>query len=132
MSRRSERPEPTPTQRAAMDRVARFIVRFGMTTPAILSLETMRPLSYVGSQWMHVLSPSVGAFLTGPDWDALAELLEHRQGLDVVLEHLEHVDAHWREHGCFPELEPEPDADPDAEPDPDPDQDAPAAPPDSR
>ena len=35
---------------AAVDRVARFVVRFGLTIPAILALESMRPLSFVGSQ----------------------------------------------------------------------------------
>ena len=78
---------------AAVDRLARFIVRFGFTTPAILTLESLRPLSFVGSQMMHLLSPSITAFLTGPEWDAIAHLLEDRRGLDYLLERIETLDA---------------------------------------
>ena len=82
----------TPQQAAAVDRVARFVVRFGLTLPAILSLESMRPLSFVGSQFMHMLSPSIGAALSSADWDALAGLLEDRRGVDVLIERIEALD----------------------------------------
>lgn len=84
--------EPTPAQHAAVDKVARFVVRFGMTVPAILALESMRPLSFVGSQFMHMLSPSITAFLSTDDWDALAQLLERRSGLDFILRRIEELD----------------------------------------
>jgi len=76
---------------AAVDRVARFVVRFGLTVPAILALESMRPLSFVGSQFMHVLSPSIAAFLTVTEWDAMAALLEDRRGLDYLIEQIENL-----------------------------------------
>lgn len=80
-------------QEAAVSRVARFIVRFGMTVPALLALETVRPLSYVGSQFMHLLSPSIGAFLSATEWNAMAALLENRKGLDYVLRVIEQADG---------------------------------------
>ncbi len=87
----------TPAQAAAVDRVARFVVRFGLTLPAILSLESMRPLSFVGSQFMHMLTPSIGAMLSSADWDALAGLLEDRRGLDVLIERIEALDRGARQ-----------------------------------
>ncbi len=84
--------EVSVEQDAAVDRVARFVVRFGMTVPAVLALESVRPLSFVGSQFMHVLSPSIGAFLTLPEWDALANLLEDRRGLEYILRRIEALD----------------------------------------
>jgi hypothetical protein len=80
-------------QAEAVARVARFIVRFGMTVPAVLALETVRPLSYVGSQFMHLLSPSIGAFLSATEWNAMAALLEDRKGLDYVLLVIEQQDG---------------------------------------
>jgi hypothetical protein len=74
---------------AAVDRVARFVVRFGLTIPAILALESMRPLSFVGSQFMHVLSPSVSAVLSTSEWDAMAALLEDRRGMDYLIGYIE-------------------------------------------
>ena len=75
-----------------MDKIARFIVRFGLTLPAILTFESMRPLSYIGSQVMHMLSPSITAILSTTEWDELARLLERREGLDFILRRIEEVD----------------------------------------
>ena len=79
----------TPEQAESVDKVAGFLVRFGMTTPALFTLETMRPLSYVGSQFMHVLTPAVSTFLTSNACDSMADLLEDRRGMDYVLERIE-------------------------------------------
>ena len=83
---------PTAEQAEAIDTIARFVVRFGLAVPAILAIEGMRPLSFVGSQFMHILSPSVGALLTTSQWDALARLLERREGLDFILRRIEELD----------------------------------------
>ena len=84
--------ELTSDEQAAMDRVAKFIVRFGITVPAVLWLESMRPLAYSGSQFMHILSPAISTFLPVHQWDALAELLEERDGIDALITHIETVD----------------------------------------
>ena len=81
----------TPEQAESVDKVAEFLVRFGMGTPALLTLETMRPLSYVGSQFMHMLTPAMSAFLTSSAWHSMADLLEDRRGMDYVLERIEHA-----------------------------------------
>ena len=84
--------EVTAAQEASVDKVADFIVRFGMTTPALFTLETMRPLSYVGGQFMHVLTPAVSTFLSSHNWEQMASLLEDRRGMDYVLERIEKAD----------------------------------------
>jgi hypothetical protein len=85
----------SPLQEASVDKVAQFLVRFGMTTPALFTLETMRPLSYVGSQFMHMLTPAVSTFLTSEAWNEMADLLEDRRGMDYVLKRIEKAE---REH----------------------------------
>ncbi len=82
---------------AAVERVARFIVRWNLTIPALLTLESMRPLSFVGSQFMHVLSPSITALLSADDWDRLAHLLEDRRGLDHLIRRIELLDEQREE-----------------------------------
>ena len=84
--------EITPLQEASVDKVTDFLVRFGMTTPALFTLETMRPLSYVGSQFMHILSPAVSTFLTSEAWNEMADLLEDRRGMEYVLKRIESAD----------------------------------------
>jgi len=83
----------TQDQRIAVERVAEFVVRFGMTIPAIMTLESMRPLSVVGAQFMHVLSPSVSVFLPPNQWEALAKMLEKRGGIDHLLDAIESADS---------------------------------------
>lgn len=95
-------PSPTPEQRAAVDRLARFVVRFGLTVPAILAIESMTPLAYSGSQLMHLLTPSIAVFLSPAEWEALAALLEHRRGPEVVLQRIEQLDRVLRESGELP------------------------------
>jgi len=92
----AEAAAPTPEQLDAVDRLARFVVRFGLTVPALLAIEGMRPLGFVGSQFMHLLTPSIGVFLTPDQWNAIAALLEKRRGVDVILERIEAIDAEHR------------------------------------
>lgn len=76
----------------AIDEFLQFIVRFGLTVPAILALETLHPLSRMGSQLMHILTPSVGVFLSPSHWTALANLLDEPGGLEYLLSRLESFD----------------------------------------
>ena len=79
----------TPQQAAAADRVAGFIRRHGLVTPAVLWLESVRPLAFVGSQFMHILSPTVTAFLPESHWHDMATLLEDRRGMNYLLTRIE-------------------------------------------
>lgn len=81
--------EPTPEQAAAVDAVCRFIVRRRMTTPALLALETCRPLNYVTSQAMHFLRPAVSAVLDPARFVHFAEFLEQRGSVDHLCLRLE-------------------------------------------
>jgi len=83
----------TDEQQSAVNRVASFVVRFGMTVPAILWLEGTRPLAFVGSQLMHLLTPTVATMLPVNEWDALAALLEEREGIEVLIARIEALDA---------------------------------------
>lgn len=95
-----------------MDRLARFVVRFGLTVPAVLAIESLRPLSYTGSQLMHLLTPSIAVFLSPADWEALSALLEHRQGPEVILRRVEQLDAALRHAGRMPDEVPWDEPDP--------------------
>jgi hypothetical protein len=83
----------TELQDQAVERVARLAVRFGVTVPAILFLESMRPMSFVGSQAMLVLSPFVNVLASRAEWDALQTLLEDRRGIEVVIARIEEAAA---------------------------------------
>ena len=83
---------PNEAQSRAVERLASVIVRFGLTVPALLAIESVRPLSFVSSQLMYMMSPSIAALFTAADWDALASLLEDRRGIDFLLDRIEALD----------------------------------------
>ena len=74
---------------AVFDRLARWIVERRMETPAILFLESSRPLSFVGAQAMHFFQPLASGLFTGPEYGRLARLLEDRANLSLLLATIE-------------------------------------------
>jgi len=67
-------------------------VRYRMTVPAILFLESVKPLSFVGSQALHFFEPMVTAVFTVPDYERFAALMERRENLEALLVAIERKD----------------------------------------
>jgi len=85
--------ELTDRQRELAERLANWIVRKRMTTPAILFLESVRPLNYVGSQVMVFFQPAVQAVFNMPDWDELRKVLERRESIGWFVDMIEQKEA---------------------------------------
>lgn len=79
-----------------LDRLAELTVRHRMTVPAILLLESVKPLSFLGSQALHFFEPMVRAFFSLPDYDRAAALLERRESLEALLVRIEAKDDSMR------------------------------------
>ena len=77
-----------------LDRLASRIVELRLETPAILTLETARPMSLLTSQAMVFFEPFVQALLRLPDYRRFAALVEHREALEALSRRIEfHADA---------------------------------------
>jgi hypothetical protein len=63
-----------------------------MTVPAIFFLESMKPLSFVGSQALHFFEPLVHAFFRMDEYERFAALMERRENLEVLLVKIEERD----------------------------------------
>ncbi len=90
-------PEPLdPTQgervEALIQRVATEVVRRRLTAPAVLVLESARPLCFLGSQALVFLDPLVRAFLNAPDYDLLVRILEDRSRVERLIEVIEDLE----------------------------------------
>lgn len=79
----------TPEEEALLDRLADLTVKHRMTVPAILLLESVKPLSFLGSQALLFFEPMVRAFFSVPDYDRVAALLERRESLEALLVRIE-------------------------------------------
>jgi hypothetical protein len=84
------------TDQEILDRLAAWVVERRMTAPAILFLESHRPLSFVGSQAMIAASPVVHVFESffqafgGGGWkhttyQRFAELMEDRDNVERLI-----------------------------------------------
>ena len=78
-----------PEDAALFDRLAVWLCERSLEVPAVLFLETCRPLSWVGSQAMHFFEPFVHAIFAWPEYQRLAELLEDRQNLERLTRAIE-------------------------------------------
>lgn len=75
-------------------KLADFIVRKGMTVPAILTLETVKPLNYIGSQAMVFLEPFVQAVIRDVSgYNTFRRMMEKRDNIERLLQKVEELDA---------------------------------------
>ena len=80
---------PESEQRALLEKVATWIVRRGLTTPAILFLETGKPLNFLGSQLLIGLSPFIQAIFKGDEYQKFALILEKDANVELLIELIE-------------------------------------------
>jgi len=74
--------------RILLDRVARGLVDRGLASPAIFLVESLAPLSFLGSQLVHALAPVLEAVASPRDIEQLAHLLERRETPSLLVERL--------------------------------------------
>ncbi len=79
----------TEDEEALLARMADFIVARRMTVPAVLLIESTRPLNYVGSQAMAFFEPVVKTVFDGTDYTKLRHILERRPSIERFLELIE-------------------------------------------
>ena len=80
---------PEAEQRALLEKLAHWIVRRQLTAPAILFLETGKPLNFLGSQLMLAFSPFVQAFFKGEQYHKLALILEKDENVEMLIQLIE-------------------------------------------
>jgi len=81
------------SDRELLGRLAKFVVRRRLASAAILLLESLRPLNYVGSQAMLFLRPFAATLFREGEYEKLAAILERREGLHALIEAIEAMQA---------------------------------------
>ncbi len=79
----------TEADRELLRTLAVAIARRRMVTPAVLFLESLRPLSYMGSQAMGFLKPFLTPFFNPERYERLADILERREGIEALVQAIE-------------------------------------------
>jgi len=80
-------------QEAVFDKLAKWVVRKGMTVPAIMALESVKPLNYVSSQAMVFFEPIFQAIFNMREYNVVREALEQRESIEILILRIEEYDA---------------------------------------
>jgi hypothetical protein len=96
-----EAKELTPEELDLLNRVAAKIVHRQMVVPAIMFLESVKPLNWIGSQVMVFLDPFVSAIVgekskilfNYKDYNLLRQMMERRENTERLLQKIEELDA---------------------------------------
>ena len=60
-----------------------------LTSPALIFLESFRPLNYIGSQVMHFFHPFISAITNAKSYRIFSEFLELRSSIDYLYNRIE-------------------------------------------
>jgi hypothetical protein len=75
-----------------LEKVASKIVDMKMTAPALIFLETFKPLSFIGNQVMIFLDPFVKALFNWKDYERLTKLMENRYNIERLCLKIEEIE----------------------------------------
>ena len=82
-----------------LERLAKWVVQRRMSAPALLFLESVKPLNFVGSQFMFFFEPIVKIFVGGKGYTRFAQLMENRDNVEAFLQCIEVMEASSRNSG---------------------------------
>ena len=80
---------PESEQHALLEKLANWIVRRNLVAPAILFLETGKPLNFLGAQMLIAFSPFVQAFFKGEQYHKIALILEKDENVELLIQMIE-------------------------------------------
>ena len=81
--------ELTEEDRTLIDWMGEQIVSRRLTAAALFLLESVKPLNFVSSQFLVILSPLLGVFVPKVKYDRLVALLEKRPFIELLLRSVE-------------------------------------------
>ena len=81
--------------RELIEKVADFIAVRRMGAPALLFLESVRPLSFIGSQVVYFLSPFANVLFAGSEFDEFAALMTERENVGRLIKRIDELDEEY-------------------------------------
>jgi len=78
-----------------IDKVAKFFAERRMGAPAILFCESMRPLNFIGSQVMYMITPFVNVIFQGREFEEFAAIMNERENMDLLIKRIDALDEEY-------------------------------------
>ncbi len=95
----------TATDADILKRIAKFIVDKQMGEPALMFVQTLAPLNFIGASSLHFFEPFATMVLNKKDYNHFAELLENRRAVETLAKFIEE-EMELREKDAAEEAEP--------------------------
>jgi hypothetical protein len=76
-----------------LSRFAGRIRDYGLTTPSIFFLESIKYMSFIGSQTLVFFGPIITAFINSDPYYRMSELLEDRNNIEFLITELERLEV---------------------------------------
>lgn len=80
---------PTEGERQVAERVCQLIADRGLIAPALVFLESSRPLNFVAAQSLYFFTPFISALSDTKAWEEFARLLERPGSVEYLCQLLE-------------------------------------------
>ena len=76
----------TDVEKALVDQLGKFTAARGLGGPAIMLLESCRPINFIGSQLIVFFSPFLSLVFSSEECDSVVRLLERRESIDHLID----------------------------------------------
>jgi len=88
-----------PKERALelIEKVSVFFASRRMGAPAILLLESVRPMNFIGSQVMYFLAPFANILFKGNEFEEFAALMQDRESVEIMIKRIDELDEQFNE-----------------------------------
>jgi len=97
MTTTSDQNTKSPTgQEALLETIAQKIVDRGLSAPAVIFLESTKPLNFVGCQALNFLEPIVQSVFNLRNYNEFIQLMEHRSNIEKLICRIELLEEERR------------------------------------
>ena len=79
-----------------LDKIAQKIVERGLASPAVIFLESTKPLNYVGCQALNFLEPLVQSVFSIKGYNEFIRLMEKRSNIEDLIVRIETLEEEKR------------------------------------
>jgi hypothetical protein len=83
---------------AVIEKAARFIVERRLSPAAIMTIESLRPLNFIASQFLYMIAPFAELFFSPREYQEFAALIENDEYVKLLMDRIDELDTElWRE-----------------------------------
>jgi len=78
-----------------IEKSAKAIAERRMASPAILAIESLRPLNFIGSQIMYFLAPFAQIIFNPKEYEEFAAMIEKDEYIHLLLKRIDELDIEY-------------------------------------